>query len=329
MPKKHPQTGTDADLNLATLSDLFTDEDAARAFIEKRVWPEGPVCPHCKSREAYTLTGKLDSRKPVRKGVYKCKACRKQFTVRVGTIFEDSKLPFTKWLMTIHLMTSSKKGISSLQISRELGITVKSAWFMTHRIREAMRNDGPLDPLDGTVEVDETYVGGKPRPGDGKVHKRGRGTSKIPVLVLVERDGNARSMPIENVTADTLKGEIAVNVAKEAVIMTDELSSYAGVRDTAEAHRTVKHSAGEYSRTDPDGVKVHSNTAESFFALLKRGHYGVFHQLSKKHLHRYCDEFSFRWDHRKVSDGERMTAAIKGAKGKRLMYLQPAEKEAG
>jgi transposase-like protein len=322
MPAKNPPHGDDRDLNLATLADLFTNEDAARSFIEKRIWPDGPVCPHCGSVEAYALTGKAESKSPVRKGVYKCKACRKQFTVRIGTIFEDSKLPFTMWLITIHLMTSSKKGVSSLQISRELGITVKSAWFMTHRIREAMRHDGPRDPMNGTIEVDETYVGGKPRPGDGKEHKRGRGTSKTPVMVLVERDGRARAFPLENVTSDTLKNHIAVNAAKEAIIMTDELSSYQGVRDDPGEHRTVKHSAGEYSRTDADGMNVNTNTAESFFCLLKRGHYGTFHQLSKKHLHRYCDEFSFRWDHRKVSDGERMTAAIKGAEGKRLMYQQ-------
>jgi transposase-like protein len=322
MPAKNPPTGTDADLNLATLADLFTNEDAARGFIERRVWPDGPVCPHCDSKEAYTLTGKPGSKSPVRKGVYKCKACRKQFTVRIGTIFEDSKIPFAKWLMTIHLMTSSKKGISSLQISRELDITVKSAWFMTHRIREAMRDDGPRDPLNGTVEVDETYVGGKPRKGTGP-HKRGRGTAKQGVMVLVERDGAARAKLIEGTTGKTLKNEIAVNVAKEAVIMTDELKSYQGVRDDPLEHRTVRHRAGEYSRVDPDGVKVHINTAESFFCLLKRGHYGVFHQLSKKHLHRYCDEFTFRWGHRKTSDGERMVAAIKGVCGKRLMFASP------
>jgi transposase-like protein len=324
MPAKNPPHGDDRDLNLATLADLFTNEDAAGAFVERRVWPDGPVCPHCESREVSKLTARAGSKKPVRPGVYKCRTCRKQFTVRIGTIFEDSKLPFTKWLVTMHLMTSSKKGVSSLQISRELGITVKSAWFMTHRIREAMRHDGPREPMNGTIEVDETYVGGKPRPGDGKEHKRGRGTSKTPVMVLVERDGNARAFPLENVTAETLKNEIAVNAAKEAVIMTDELASYKGVRE-ADAHRTVCHSAGEYSRLDDDGVNVHTNTAESFFCLLKRGHYGIFHQLSKKHLHRYCDEFSFRWDHHKVYDGERMTAAIKGVSGKRLMYASAKE----
>lgn len=318
MPAKNPPTGTDADLNLSTLAGLFTNEDRARAFLESKRWPNGPVCPHCKGTEVYTLTPKSVSRQPVRPGVYKCKACREQFTVRIGTIFEESKLPLSKWLMAIHLMTSSKKGVSSHQIARELGITQKSAWFLNHRIREAMKLEPMAGMLEGIVEVDETYVGGKPRFKG--TSKRGRGTDKAPVMVLVERDGNARAIPLPNVTGETLKNEIAVNVAKEAIIMTDELSSYQGIREDAVAHRTVKHSAGEYVRKDKDGVLAHTNTAESFFALLKRGHYGIFHQLSKKHLHRYCNEFGFRWNHRKVTDGERMAAAIGGIEGKRLMY---------
>jgi transposase-like protein len=315
------------DLNLSTLSSLFVDEDAARQFIESKIWPNGTTCPHCGTGDPYTLTAKPESKKPVRKGVYKCRSCRKQFTVRIGTIFEDSHLPFSKWIMALHLMTSSKKGISSLQISRELDIDIKSAWFVTHRIREAMRQDGPFSPFTGITEVDETYVGGKPRYKG--TSKRGRGTDKQPVMVLVERDGIARAKPIENVDATRLKTEIAVNVAKAAIVMTDELPAYLGIRDDDKLHRRVKHGAGEYVRVDEDGLKVHTNTAESFFCLLKRGHYGTFHQLSKKHLHRYCDEFSFRWNHRHVSDGQRMVEAIKGASGKRLVYHQPDVGRAG
>jgi len=309
------------ELNLATLAALFTDEDSAREFVESIIWPNGPVCPHCEGKEAYALKAKPNSTKPCRAGLYKCKACRKQFTVRMGTIFEDSHLPFTKWLMTFHLMTSSKKGVSSLQISRELGITVKSAWFMTHRIREAMRDDSG-EYLEGTVEVDETYVGGKPRKGDGKVHKRGRGTEKTPVMVLVERNGQARSIPLDNVTGETLRGEVKKHVSTDAIINTDELASYNGLDEVFAGHETVCHSAGEYSRTNKDGSKVHTNTAESFFALIKRGHYGIFHQLSNKHLHRYVEEFKFRWNRRKTSDGQRMIEAIFGAIGKRLFYHQ-------
>jgi transposase-like protein len=180
-------TTKDTFLNLTTLSHLFVDETAAREFIESKLWPDGPVCPHCGSMEAYKLTPKAGSKSPVRTGVYKCKRkdCKKQFTVRVGTIFEDSHIPFSKWLMMIHLMTSSKKGVSSLQISRELGITYRSAWHMTHRIRKAMQLPDDEPPLKGTVEADETNIGGKRRPGTG-YHKRGRGTSKAPVAVLVE-----------------------------------------------------------------------------------------------------------------------------------------------
>ncbi len=193
MPRKNLPSGTDSDLNLVALTELFTNENKAREFLEKRRWPNGPVCPHCNGTQVYVLKPKDGSKNPVPPGVYKCGNCRKKFTLRIGTVFEESKLPLSKWLMAFHLLSSSKKGMSSHQIARELRITVKSAWFLTHRIREAMK-DGPLaELLKGQVEVDETYVGGKPRKGDGKKHKRGRGTSKAPVMVLVERDGSARS----------------------------------------------------------------------------------------------------------------------------------------
>jgi transposase-like protein len=314
-------------LNLATLAGVFADETKAREFLESKLWPAGPVCPHCACAEVYKLTAKPTSKKPVRPGVYKCKACRKQFTVRVGTIFEDSHIPLCKWLMALHLMTSSKKGVSSLQISRECGITIKSAWFLTHRIREAMRDTGPLEPLTGIVEADETYVGGKPRRSAGlwgKKNKAGRGTKKTPVMVLVQRDGSARCRPLANVNGKTLKNEIAVNVAKETIIMTDQLADYRKAAAGYGGHHTVNHTFREYSRKEPGGLSVHTNTAESFFALIKRGHYGIFHMLSKKHLHRYCDEFSFRWKYRHTTDGERMVEAIKGAEGKRLTYYATA-----
>lgn len=320
MPRKNPPIGTDADLNLATLSKLFVNETAAREFLEAKRWAKGRTCPHCGSGESYALTPKAGSKSPVRPGVYKCRACREQFTVRVGTIFEDSKLPLSKWLMAIHLMTSSKKGISSHQIARELGVTQKTAWFVCHRIREAMRTDSAEGMLGGTVEVDETYVGGKPRYRGRSL--RGRGTSKKPVLVLVERDGLAHSLPVDSVDGPTLKGEIRRCVQKAATIMTDEYPSYRGLNAEFDGgHYSINHRAKEYVRREQHGnVIVSTNTAESFFALMKRGHYGTFHQLSKKHLHRYCDEFSFRWNGRHVSDGERMVSAIEGAEGKRLMY---------
>lgn len=319
MARKNEPTGTDKNLNLATLSALFTDEDAARRFLESKRWPNGPVCPHCGSTKVYALTAKPESRQPVRPGVYKCGACRKQFTVRIGTIFEESHVPLSKWLMAIHLMTSSKKGISSHQIAREVGITQKSAWFLCHRIREAMRQEPMVGLLRGTVEADETYVGAR-KPRNKGTSKRGRGTSKKPVMVLVERDGNARSMPIDRVDSKTLKGEVRKHVDRSAEIMTDDWKSYGGLAKEFAGHQVICHSSGQYARTNDAGMSVNTNTAESFFALLKRGHYGIFHSFSRKHTHRYCDEFGFRWNRRKVSDGERMVSAIKGAEGKRLFY---------
>lgn len=328
MPAKKAPTGTDKDLNLALLSELFVNEDKARDFLEKRRWPDGNViCPHCDADDAYRLTAKPGSKSPVRPGVFKCRKCRKQFTVRVGTIYEESKLPLSKWLMAMHLMTSSKKGISSHQIARELGITVKSAWFVTMRIREAMRDpNGPN--LEGTVEIDECYVGGKPRPGNkgkpgpGGKRKRGRGTEKQPVMVLVERGGKSRAMPIPSADGETLVGAAKKHVASTAAIMTDEWAAYRGIGEHFDGgHKSVNHSKGEYVRYEDAGATfVSTNTAESWFALLKRAFIGIHHKMSKRHLHRYCDERSFMWDNRGVTDGERMVAAIEGAEGKRLRY---------
>jgi transposase-like protein len=298
-----------ANLDLAQIGQLT--EDQARDLIEAIRWPNGPRCVHCASDQVYKLKGKS-----TRAGLYKCRECKGQFTVRVGTIFEDSHIPLHKWLMALHLMTSSKKGISSKQLQRNLGLaSYQSAWHMSHRIRHAMfAPDGLL--LTGSVEVDETYVGGKPRPGSDEKAKRGRGTKKIPVVALVERDGRVRSRVIEHVDAKTLKSAIRENVDRSATIYTDEWSSYRGIgSEFAGGHKTVNHGAGEYVSGDAS-----TNTAESFFALMKRGVYGVFHHVSKQHLQRYCDEFSFRWDRRAITDGERTIDAIRGAEGKRLTY---------
>ena len=309
------------ELNLATLVGVFADEESAILFLESKRWPNGPICPFCGSDRIYSLKAKTESVRPVRPGVHKCAVCRKQFTVRIGTVFEDSHIPLNKWLMAIHLMTSSKKGVSSLQLSRELGITPKSAWFLSHRIREAMTGKASKNLLQGTIEVDETYVGGKPRKENAgnpnkKKHKKGRGTDKTPVMALVERRGDAYSKPIKNVDGKTLKGTIKDLVHKESTIMTDEWKSYIGIgKNFSGGHEFVNHGKGEFSRG-----YVSTNTVESYFALLKRGVMGIFHHVSKHHLYRYCDDFSFRWNYRKVSDGERMIAAIKGVVGKRLTY---------
>ena len=290
-------------------------EDAARAYLEGLRWPHGPACPHCGSVACQRLQG--ESTRP---GVLKCKDCRKQFTVTVGTVFEDSHIPLAKWVKAFHLMCASKKGISALQLQRNLGLgSYRTAWHMAHRIRFAMQS-GPFAPkLTGTVEVDECYVGGKPRRG-GPKRKPGRGTTKAPVLVLVERDGSARSHPVDRVDAANLKQAIAEQVDQSAAIHTDELGVYKGIGKHFDGgHHTVHHGSGEYSR---DGV--HTNTAESYFSLLKRGVYGTFHHVSKRHLHRYCDEFSFRWNVRDLSDVERREAALRQSEGKRLMYRPSA-----
>jgi transposase-like protein len=247
MPAKKQPTGTDADLNLSTMSAIFADEDKARDFLESKRWPDGnPVCPHC-GGEGYALTPKPTSKRPGRKGLKKCKACRKQFSVRVGTIFEESKIQIRQWLMAIHLMTSSKKGVSSHQIARELGITQKSAWFVCHRIREAMRQE-PLKSMlmTGTVEVDETFLGGRTR-------RKGRGTKyrsrkqKMPVLALVERGGKLRAKPIQKVTASNLRRHIRMHVdTKTARLMTDDFPSYGpvGRQDFPGRHGIIKHADG-------------------------------------------------------------------------------------
>lgn len=291
-------------------------EGEARQYIEKLLWPDGqPVCPHCGSLNGYKMQGAT-----CRPGLCRCRECKKQFTVTVGTIFEDSHIPLAKWVKAVHLMTTSKKGISALQLQRNLGLgSYRTAWHMAHRLRHAMKCEPVAGLLKGTVEVDETYVGGKPRPGTGP-HKRGRGTSKAPVVVLVERDGKAHCMPVERVDAKTLKGAIVECVDKASTIHTDELNVYTGVGQHFDGgHQTVNHGQGQYAVGD-----VHTNTAESYFSLLKRGVYGTFHHVSKKHLHRYCDEFAFRWNGRKLTDVERRAQAIKQAEGKRLMYKSPA-----
>jgi transposase-like protein len=292
-------------------------KEQAREMIESIRWPDGPNCPHCESTEAYKLTPKPDSKRPVRPGVYKCKACKKQFTVTVGTIFEGSRIPLNKWLMAIYLMCASKKGISAHQLHRQLGITYKSAWFMCHRIRYAMTQEPLFGMLTGTVEADETYIGGKMRGG-----KRGRGSeNKTPVAALVERGGRVKAKKVARVDGKTLKGNIRENVDPSSHIVTDEFLSYRGIDREFASHRTVNHGRGEYVRGD-----VYTNTAESFFALLKRGVVGTFHHVSEQHLDRYVDEFSFRWNMRDDEDGDRAVKAIVSSKGKRLYYREPSTK---
>lgn len=289
-------------------------EEAARAFLESTRWANGRFCPHCASVEPYKITPKKQGSK-TRPGLYKCKACRKQFTVTVGTIFEGSHLPLHKWLMAVHLMTASKKGISAHQLHRMLGITYKSAWFMAHRLRYAMTQPA-MKKLRGDVEVDETYIGAASRSQPRYI---GAPKRKPVVLALISRKGQMRAKPIKAATAQELKGSIRQYVHKDSRIITDQWQAYRGIgKDFKRGHESVNHSKLEYVRGD-----VYTNTAESYFALLKRGIHGTFHHITERHLARYCDEFSFRWNHRKATDTERAVTALIGIEGKRLTYRGP------
>jgi transposase-like protein len=301
-----------------TLNDVSKlTEDEARDAFERIRWPNGPVCPHCGSAIATKLQGTAH-----RAGLYKCNGCEGQYTATINTIMEDSHLSIRTWLMAFAILCSAKKGVSALQLQRQLGLgSYRTAWHMCHRIRHAMSQEPLAGLLKGTVEVDETYVGGKPHKGTGK-HKRGRGTDKTPVIALVERGGRVRARPVKRIDGATLKDAIRQNVHRSARIMTDELSSYTGIgAEFYGGHETVNHSKGEYARGDAS-----TNEAEAYFSLLKRGIMGSFHHVSDQHLHRYYDEFSFRWDHRYVTDSERTAEAIKGGEGKRLMYRDPITK---
>jgi transposase-like protein len=309
------------ELNLASIALEYSDEDKARTLFESLRWPNGATCPHCAAngsecRDVYRILPKITSKQPGRKGLWSCAACRKQFTVTVGTVMEGSHIPLRKWLLAMFLMCSSKKGMSAHQIHRSLKVTYKTAWFLCHRIRFAM-DEGPLaELLKGTVEIDETFVGGK---GDHKTkHIR-----KTPVVALIQRDGKARAKVVASVTQRNLKSCIAECDAANTVINTDQAGVYIGLDKVFKRHDVCNHSIFDYAHSNVDGKnKTHVNTCESFFSLLKRGVYGAFHHVSREHLHRYANEFSFRWNHRRLTDGERTEVAIEMVEGKRLKYRQ-------
>lgn len=300
---------------MSILSDLhFHNEEAAYGWVEARLWPNGPVCPKCgETKRVGKLTGKS-----TRIGVHKCYACRKPFTVKVSTIFEDSHIPMRIWLQAIYLIASSKKGISSNQLHRTLKITLKSAWFLSHRIREAMRDGSFAAPMGGNgssgiVEADETFIGKK----KGAKVRRGAG-HKHAVLSLVERGGKVRSVHVDDVKASTLIPIVNDNIAKEARVMTDDAATYYQKLEGFASHETVNHSAEEYVRGD-----VHTNTVEGYFSIFKRGMKGIYQHCDEKHLHRYLAEFDFRYNNRValgVDDEQRAANALQGVKGKRLTY---------
>lgn len=299
------------DLTLEKITAQFGTDEASRTFLEKWLWPRGPVCPRCKQTDPMRVY-RMDC-ESVRAGLHNCKDCRRQFTVTVGTIFEDSHIPLRKWLLAWYMICASKKGMSSLQLQRMLGLgSYRTALFMTHRIRHALQETS-FAPLGGTVEVDETYVGGKV-VGMGKGYRG----NKSNVVSLVQRNGTKRSMIVERVTAETLQAAIHEHTTPDAHVMTDEANIYLQVHKTRR-HDSVHHRSKEYARK-ADGFVAHTNTAESSFSLLKRGVYGTFHSVSKKHLPLYLAEFDFRWNQRKVTDGERTVDGLGRARGKRLLY---------
>lgn len=319
-------------MNLVDLAQQFSDEDKAREYLEQQRWPEGAICPHCGViGEAYRLTAKPGSKTPVRKGVWKCGGCREQFTVTVGTIFEGSHIKLHKWLLAVHLLCSSKKGMSAHQLHRMLGVTYKSAWFMAHRIRYAMSQEPLSSKLSGVVEIDETYIGGKLRagshavkPGERPKDRPQHTANKAAVFSVLQRGGRVQSTHVERVTADNLRPMIDQMICEDAHVMSDTSSVLKSAGKGRKLSR-VNHTAKEYVRHE-DGVCVTTNAIEGYFANLKRGINGVYHHVSKKHLHRYLSEFDFRYNARAIPDGERAQEAIKGAGGKRLKYRDSSGK---
>jgi transposase-like protein len=303
---------------------MFIDANAAREHLERLYWPHGPVCRHCGNADSKRIT-KL-SGKSTRPGVFWCNECDKPFSVTVGTVMEDSKIPLNKWVLAFHLMSASKKGMSAHQLHRMLGVSYKTAWFLAHRIREAMgdpepnKSSGPLGGKDNVVEADETVVGGK-----AKNRAFGEPAPKKVVLTLVERDGRARSFHVANVTAKKLRPIIVKHASRKSTLMTDEASHYVKMGREFADHKAVDHSRSEYAYK-LDGRTVSTNNAENYFSIFKRGVIGTYHSISEAHLSRYLAEFDFRYSNRSkrgVEDTERAAKAIKGAEGKRLTYYQP------
>ncbi|HEX5010280.1 MAG TPA: IS1595 family transposase [Planctomycetota bacterium] len=296
------------------LREAATDEAKAIAFFEARRWPDGVACPRCGSVGVHAIIGKDGQRE--RHYRWTCKDCKRRFTVRTGTVFEETRLPMRVWAHAYWRCCASKKGVSALQIKRETGIAYRHALFLLNRIRFGMADTANPAPLTGTVECDETYVGGKPRvKGKGM---REKWSSKVPVVGMVERGGKARMRVVARVTAKTLRAELEAHVAPSAHLMTDEHPAYGKIGARFFAHDVVKHSAREYARGEA-GI----NRAESLFAILKRKVYGTHHAISREHLHRYVAEAEFLFNTRKLDDSDRVSAAIKAGEGKRLTYREP------
>ncbi len=307
---------------MTNLSDpIYHDEEKAREHLENIRWPDGPYCPFC---GVFDSVKALPAKGSMGPGWYHCKDCRKKFTVRVGTVYERSKVPLHKWVLATHLLSASKKGMSAHQLHRMLGVTYKTAWFMCHRIREAMFDADP-DPMGGkgkVVEADETFIG-KPDSefvnGVGWVQMRGVAT-KRKVITLVERGGRARSFKVNDLTSKTIRKVLFENIVTDSDLHTDQAQHYKRPGKEFNAHETVNHSENEYARGD-----VTTNTVEGFFGIFKRGMRGVYHHCGEQHLQRYLNEFDFRYSNRHLNDDERAKEALKGITGKRLTYRRTNE----
>jgi transposase-like protein len=299
-----------------TINKIYTDDDAARKHLESLLWPDGPYCPHCGNADPDRIT-KLQG-KSTRPGVYKCNECEKPFSVTVGTVFESSHVPLHKWVYATHLLTASKKGISSHQLMRMLGVSYKTAWFMSHRIREGMRPSS-LTPMGGsgkTVEADETYTGRQ----EGQPERGGPGTKNM-VVTLVERGGSARSFRTDGHSAASIYPIVLTNVRRESRLMTDKAPHYRALGQEFAEHGSVDHGRHEYVRGD-----IHTNTVEGYYSIFKRGMKGVYQHCAEKHLHRYLSEFDFRYNNRValgINDERRAQKALQGITGKRLTYRRP------
>lgn len=318
-------------------NEIYHDADKAREHLEAIQWPDGAICPHCGNCDQTRIT-KLEGAS-TRPGVYKCNECRKPFSVTVGTVFERSKIGLHKWVLATHLMASSKKGMSAHQLHRMLGVTYKTAWFMAHRIREAMKEDvassGPLGGEGKTVEADETYIGKRETPRVSEQRKgrpftkkgKSGGAQKRIVVGLVERGGKARMFHLNDATKDTVREVLVRNADRNSNLYTDESRLYTTTGGEYATHRTVKHSAKEYARREGDAV-IHSNTIEGVFSIFKRGMIGIYHHCGEAHLHRYLAEFDFRYNRRtalKISDRERADMLLEAIRGKRLTYRRIGE----
>jgi transposase-like protein len=318
---------------------IYTDAEKAREHLEAIHWPHGPLCPHCGNCDPATMPKVEGKKQSHRAGLYYCNACKGTFTVTVGTVFERSKIALNKWVLASHLMAASKKGISAHQLHRLLGVTYKTAWFMAHRIREAMKEDvksaGPLGGEGKTVEADETYIGKRETPrklSRGRIAnptKSGKsgGAQKRIVVGLVERGGKARMFHLNDATASTVRDVLVKNVSRDTTLYTDSSRLYTRTGEEYAAHKTTNHAAGEYARREGD-VVVHSNTIEGVFSVFKRGMVGVYQHCGEAHLHRYLAEFDFRYNRRaalKISDAERAADLLRNARDKRLTYRRIGE----